>query len=47
MAAEEAVAKARPLSMNGYKVMLTKALVRRALAEVAGHPEPAGEAVEH
>lgn len=30
-AAEAAVARARPLGMNGYKVDLTKALVRRAL----------------
>jgi xanthine dehydrogenase YagS FAD-binding subunit len=30
-AAEAAVARARPLSMNGYKIDLTKALVRRAL----------------
>jgi xanthine dehydrogenase YagS FAD-binding subunit len=30
-AAEESVKEARPLPMNGYKVDLTKALVRRAL----------------
>lgn len=35
-AAEAAVASSRPLAMNGYKVALTKALVARVLAEVAG-----------
>jgi xanthine dehydrogenase YagS FAD-binding subunit len=33
-AAEAALAKARPLAMNGYKVDLAQALVRRALAAV-------------
>jgi xanthine dehydrogenase YagS FAD-binding subunit len=33
-AAEAVLAKARPLPMNGYKVDLTRALVRRALAAV-------------
>ncbi len=32
-AAEAAVAKARPLSMNAYKVEIVKALVRRSLLE--------------
>lgn len=35
-AAEAAVAKAEPLEHNGYKVPLTKALVRNALRQVAG-----------
>jgi hypothetical protein len=30
------VAKARPLAMNGYKVDITRALVQRALAGLAG-----------
>jgi xanthine dehydrogenase YagS FAD-binding subunit len=34
-AAAAVVAKARPLAMNGYKVDVTRALVRRALAAVA------------
>jgi len=34
-AAEAALARARPLSKNEYKVPLTKTLVRRALAQVA------------
>jgi xanthine dehydrogenase YagS FAD-binding subunit len=34
-AAEAAVAGSRPLPMNGYKVPLTRSLVRRALASVA------------
>lgn len=34
-AAAAVVAKARPLAMNGYKVDITRALVRRALAAVA------------
>jgi xanthine dehydrogenase YagS FAD-binding subunit len=35
-AAEAAVARARPLAMNGYKVDLTRALVRRALTALLG-----------
>ncbi|MBI2185447.1 MAG: xanthine dehydrogenase family protein subunit M [Thaumarchaeota archaeon] len=35
-AAEVAVQGARPLSMNGYKVPLTKALVKRALSQCFG-----------
>lgn len=35
-AAEAALTQARPLTMNAYKVDLTRALVRRALASVAG-----------
>jgi len=35
-AAELAVAAATPLARNGYKVPLTRVLVRRALARVAG-----------
>ena len=35
-AAEAAVADARPLTKNGYKVPLTRALVRRTLAALAG-----------
>ncbi len=35
-AADAALAGAQPLANNGYKVPLAKALVRRALAEVAG-----------
>ena len=34
-AAEAAVADARPLTKNGYKVPLTRALVRRTLAALA------------
>jgi xanthine dehydrogenase YagS FAD-binding subunit len=34
-AAQAAVARARPLAMNGYKIDLTKALVRRALTALA------------
>ena len=33
-AAEAAVARARPLAMNGYKIDLTKTLVKRALTAV-------------
>ena len=33
-AAEAAVSRATPLAMNAYKIPLTKALVRRAIAEV-------------
>jgi xanthine dehydrogenase YagS FAD-binding subunit len=35
-AAELALAGARPLRQNGYKVMLARTLVRRALAAVTG-----------
>jgi xanthine dehydrogenase YagS FAD-binding subunit len=38
-AAEAAVAGSRPLPMNGYKVALTRTLVKRALGRVAGLPE--------
>ena len=34
-AADAVLAKARPLPMNGYKVDLTRALVRRVLAAAA------------
>ena len=34
-AGKQAVAGARPLSKNGYKIPLTEALVRRTLLEVA------------
>ena len=34
-AADAVLAKARPLAMNGYKVDLTRALLRRALGAVA------------
>jgi CO/xanthine dehydrogenase FAD-binding subunit len=34
-AAEASVIEARPLTMNGYKVDLTKALVRRVLTVIA------------
>ena len=37
--AEASVEGAKPLSMNGYKVDLTKALVRRALASIVNHPD--------
>jgi xanthine dehydrogenase YagS FAD-binding subunit len=43
--AEASVEGAKPLSMNGYKIDLTKALVRRALASVANHPDTDG--IEH
>ena len=36
-AAEAAVAGAKPLSMNGYKVALTKVVVKRALLAAAGN----------
>jgi xanthine dehydrogenase YagS FAD-binding subunit len=36
-AAEAAVATARPLSMNGYKVALTKTVVKRTLLAAAGN----------
>ena len=36
--AEVSVEEAKPLSMNRYKVDLTKALVRRALASILNHP---------
>jgi CO/xanthine dehydrogenase FAD-binding subunit len=35
-AAEAALENARPLKMNGYKVELSKTLVRRALLSLAG-----------
>ena len=35
-AADAAVAASRPLPMNGYKVPMTRALVKRALQELAG-----------
>jgi xanthine dehydrogenase YagS FAD-binding subunit len=35
-AANEAVARARPLSHNKYKVTLTKAAVKRAILQAAG-----------
>jgi xanthine dehydrogenase YagS FAD-binding subunit len=35
-AAEEALQSAKPLKMNGYKVELSKTLVRRALLSLAG-----------
>jgi xanthine dehydrogenase YagS FAD-binding subunit len=38
-AAGAAVEGAKPLSMNGYKVDLTKALVRRALTSMVNHPD--------
>ncbi len=38
-AAEVSVEGAKPLSMNGYKVDLTKALVRRALTSMMNHPD--------
>jgi xanthine dehydrogenase YagS FAD-binding subunit len=38
-AVEASIREARPLPMNGYKVDLTKALVRRALASVAKDTE--------
>jgi xanthine dehydrogenase YagS FAD-binding subunit len=37
--AEVSVEGAKPLSMNRYKVDLTKALVRRALTSILNHPE--------
>jgi xanthine dehydrogenase YagS FAD-binding subunit len=37
-AADAAVADAKPLSNNGYKVQLTKVAVKRALLEAAGRP---------
>jgi xanthine dehydrogenase YagS FAD-binding subunit len=46
VAADDAVSKARPLSMNGYKIMLTKTLVRRALTEAAGQTTSVAEAVD-
>ncbi|HUL29457.1 MAG TPA: xanthine dehydrogenase family protein subunit M [Thermodesulfobacteriota bacterium] len=39
-AAEASVEGAKPLSMNGYKVDLAKALVKRALASILSHPHP-------
>lgn len=41
-AAEAALAEARPLAHNGYKVPLARALVRRALAAAAASPSPPG-----
>jgi xanthine dehydrogenase YagS FAD-binding subunit len=41
-AAEVSVEGAKPLSMNGYKVDLTKALVRRALTSMVNHPDTSG-----
>jgi len=38
-AAEVSVEGAKPLSMNGYKVDLTKALLRRALTSIVNHPD--------
>jgi len=38
-AADASVEGARPLSMNRYKVDLTKALVRRALTSIVNHPD--------
>ncbi|MBI4528110.1 MAG: xanthine dehydrogenase family protein subunit M [Deltaproteobacteria bacterium] len=38
-AAEIALEKARPLKMNGYKVGLSKTLIRRALLSVAGEDD--------
>ncbi len=35
-AADAAVARARPLAMNGYKIDLTRALVARALTALMG-----------
>ena len=36
-AAEAAVAGAKPLSMNGFKVALTRTVVKRALLAAAGN----------
>jgi xanthine dehydrogenase YagS FAD-binding subunit len=38
-AAGAAVEGAKPLSMNGYKVDLTRALARRALTSIVNHPD--------
>ena len=36
-AANAAVARARPLSHNKYKITLTKVAVKRAVLQAAGH----------
>ena len=38
--AEASVEGAKPLPMNGYKVDLTKTLVKRALASILNHTDP-------